>query len=100
MDAGPDTPPPSGRGSGPGKDGFRRRRFGDASRVLTLIGLALVLVPLLWGRDPGQPMTTSTAMIYLFGAWFGLAVLSGLLSARQGRDGHDPEDAARPEGPR
>ena len=57
------------------KESYRRRRLGDAARLLPLLGLALLLLPALWS-------TTAGAMIYIFAVWAVLIVLVALLSRR------------------
>ena len=65
---------------------YRMRRMMDLLRVLPVVGLALWLVPLLWAR-PGEgtdPMTTGTALRYLFLVWGGLILVAFLLWRRTG----------------
>lgn len=57
---------------------YRRRRIVDAARALPLLGALLWLVPLLWALPP-TPHSASSALIYIFGVWFGLALVAGLL---------------------
>lgn len=66
-----------------GRVSYRQRRLADAARILPVVGAVLMALPLLWprGDEPGTP-TTSTAMIYVFGVWALLTLISGLLSAR------------------
>ena len=67
--------------------GYRRRRVADAARLLPLAGGILFCVPLLW-QGAGGGARTVGAMVYVFGLWVGLVVLSAVLS-RQLRDGED-----------
>jgi fatty acid desaturase len=55
---------------------YRHRRLTDAARVLPVIGALLWLLPLLWGLGSDAPKTTSSAMMYIFGVWLVLVVLS------------------------
>lgn len=50
---------------------YRRRRLGDAARVLPVLALLLVLVPVWW-----VPASVSYAagMVWLFGLWAALIV--------------------------
>ncbi|SFQ97642.1 hypothetical protein [Poseidonocella sedimentorum] len=70
-----------------------RSRLPDALAVLPLIGFLIFSVPLIWG---GMEIGTATALIYLFWGWFGLclltAVLSTIASRRMRPD--DPEAGA------
>ena len=58
---------------------YRRRRMGDAARLLPVIGGILFMLPLLWtgGAAAGR---TAWVMSYVFFVWAGLALLSGVLS--------------------
>ena len=58
----------------------RRRRLVDVVRMVPLFGAFLWAVPLLWAGDSEGAVSTSTAMIYLFGVWFLLALATGILS--------------------
>lgn len=81
-----------------GRVSYRQRRLADAARVLPVIGGALMALPLLWpqGEAEGTP-ATSSAMIYVFGVWALLtlisAVLSAMLDPNAAGDG-DPGDVA------
>jgi len=57
------------------KESYRRRRLGDAARLLPFLGLALLMLPALW-------QTTAAAMIYIFVVWAFLIVLVAILSHR------------------
>lgn len=63
----------------------RQRRVGDAAKVFPALGAALILVPILWADGS----KTSSALLYIFLAWFALiifsAFLSRLLASRRGR---------------
>jgi hypothetical protein len=77
------------------RERYRRRRLGDAARVLPVLGAALVLLPLLGAEL--DPWSTSGAKLYLFAVWLGLIIAAGLLSRAlgtrvAGEAGTDPED--------
>lgn len=64
---------------------YRQRRLMDAARLLPVVGALLWLVPLLWpqsGADPamGAGVSTSSAMLYIFGVWTFLALAALLVS--------------------
>lgn len=65
----------------------------DAARVLPILGAVLFLAPLLWPKpDLAQPgVASSSAFLYIFGAWALLILISALLS-RAARDWQDAED--------
>ncbi|MCV6586382.1 MAG: hypothetical protein OIF47_12660 [Marinibacterium sp.] len=70
---------------------YRRRRVLDAARVLPWIGSALLAAPMLWPvarpDTDGATMPMSHAMTFVFAAWFGLILLSAVLSVLLGRTG-------------
>jgi len=76
-----------------GRASYRQRRLRDAARLLPLLGLVLWLIPLLWPREPGAAQSTSFALIYLFGVWTGLILLSFVLSRRLRADEDVPPGA-------
>lgn len=59
---------------------YRRRRLVDAARLLPVLGVALICLPLLWISEGGPKTSTTYAMIYFFGLWVALTVVTGLLA--------------------
>lgn len=59
---------------------YRRRRLVDLIRMMPVIGALLWAVPLLWETGPEGGVTTSRALVYVFLVWFGLVVVTALLS--------------------
>jgi hypothetical protein len=66
---------------------YRQRRLMDAARLLPLLGVLLWLVPLLWPQGSGQSapaqvdaVSTSSAILYIFGVWILLAFAALFLS--------------------
>ena len=57
---------------------YRRRRLGDAARLLPLGGAVLLTLPLLWTRGDGSLIARET--LYLFLVWAGLILCTALLS--------------------
>ena len=62
------------------RQNYRRRRLIDLVRMLPLIGVFLWALPLFWGQEGAAAVNTSTAMIYVFGVWLVLALVTGILS--------------------
>ena len=77
---------------------YRRRRTTDAVRILPWLATALSLVPLLWGATSGpEAVRTSMALLYVFGVWVVLVLLSLLMSIRLRPEPADTvDDAADP----
>ncbi|MEQ9695502.1 hypothetical protein [Shimia sp. SDUM112013] len=78
------------------RQSYRRRRLIDSIRMLPLIGALLWFIPVLWPTGPVSVISTSQAIIYLFGCWLALIVL-GLTFARAikrfGLEEFDADDA-------
>lgn len=70
---------------------YRARRMMDGARLLPLLGVALFMVPALWPKSAviappapdsfAAPVTTSGAMLYVFGLW-GFLTLAAAVMAR------------------
>jgi hypothetical protein len=68
---------------------YRRRRLMDAARLLPWVGGFLFALPLLWSAP-----RTASGLVYLFGAWVVLIVLSFALARRLSDDaGGGPESS-------
>ncbi|MBD3662898.1 hypothetical protein H9Q16_03095 [Sulfitobacter sp. TSTF-M16] len=63
---------------------YRARRMMDAVRLLAFLGIALWMVPLMWGvpGDGGAPMPMSAALRYIFGVWVVMVVVGLVLYRR------------------
>jgi hypothetical protein len=75
---------------------YRRRRLGDAARLLPVFGLVLILLPILWAPDAtGAARLTAWEGVYLFVVWAALigiaAILSRALTARDTPPGPEGE---------
>lgn len=75
------------------RESYRRRRLGDAAKVLPVIGIVLFLMPLLWaGRG-----STAGGLVFLFIVWailiFVMAVLSRKLADTEPKPDGDGEAA-------
>ena len=57
------------------RDSYRRRRLGDAARLMTLLGFVLLLLPVLL-------TSTTQALLYIFTVWALLIVIMVILSRR------------------
>ena len=76
---------------------YRRRRLGDAMRVLPVVGAMLFLEPLFWAPDAGTPARTTDGMIYIFAVWAILMLVAALGSRALSRMGEDAETSGGPE---
>jgi len=77
---------------------YRRRRMADAASLLPVLGVALTSIPLLWHGTPENPASTTDVMLYLFGVWVLLVVLSAIVSRTLGNVGTQNRDNDQPKG--
>lgn len=59
------------------RQSYRRRRLGDAAKLLPFLGLVLFLLPVLWADEA----RTAGGMVYLFTVWALLIGIVAYLSA-------------------
>ncbi len=73
------------------RQSYRRRRLGDAAKLLPLVGLALLLVPILWSDQA----STGGGILYVFTIWAFLIAAAALISRRLSdyEPMDDPSDA-------
>jgi cobalamin synthase len=74
------------------RQSYRRRRLGDAAKLLPLVGLVLFCLPILWSHSA----STSGGLIYIFVVWALLIVAVLFVSRRLIATGHldAPQDTA------
>ncbi len=77
------------------RESYRRRRLGDAARLVPLFGLVLLLIPAVLSISD----RTADAIVYVFTVWALLIVLIGVLSRRLSQgvpadEGAEAEDSA------
>ncbi len=79
------------------RQSYRRRRLGDAARLLPIVGAALFLLPILWSSSA----RTGSGAIYLFAVWAGLIIAVSLISRRlvDSEPEDTPPDHLPPPGP-
>lgn len=64
-------------------------RWRDWVRVVPVLGVMLWMVPILWGRGAGAPMSSSSA-VYLFAIWGGLVVVMAVITSLMPEGADDP----------
>lgn len=69
------------------RESYRRRRRGDAARLVPFFGLVLLLLPAFWSTTH----RTADAIVYIFTVWAFLIVVIGALSRRLSESA-TPED--------
>ncbi len=68
---------------------YRRRRLMDAIKLVAVIGGGLWMIPLLWPTSfetGANPISMSVALMFVFGVWCLLIVVSAALIVRLRRD--------------
>lgn len=59
---------------------YRRHRLQDAARLLPFLGAILIFGPIFIREDDAGGPTLAGALVYYFVIWFGLIVLTGVVS--------------------
>ena len=73
------------------RQGYRGRRLVDFLRILPLIGGFLWAVPLLWRTGEDSSVTTSEAILYIFGVWVFMVLISAVVAFFLRRSGLNVE---------
>jgi hypothetical protein len=58
------------------RQSYRQRRVRDAARMMPFLGTILWGVPILWAGPGPHGVSTSKAMLYIFGVWLALSLVS------------------------
>lgn len=61
---------------------YRQRRLRDAAKLVPFIGILLWSIPLMWQSDPAGGSMGSAGLVYIFGVWVFLIVLTAVLATR------------------
>jgi len=59
---------------------YRQRRIRDAAKLMPFLGIILLAIPLAWPSGEGEEVIGSEGLLYVFGVWVVLIVLTALLS--------------------
>ncbi len=59
---------------------YRQRRLRDAALLVPVLGIILWIVPLLWSSAPDGAPSGRFAIVYIFGTWVLLIILTGFIS--------------------
>ena len=76
---------------------YRQRRLRDAAKLMPFAGMILWAIPLAWARGDGSNDMGTAGLIYVFGVWVLLIILTALLASRvrgESRAQDDSEDDA------
>ena len=58
------------------RKGYRQRRVRDMARLMPFVGAILWGVPVLWAGPGEFGISTSRAILYIFGVWIALVVIT------------------------
>lgn len=75
------------------RQSYRRRRRGDAARLLPLAGCVLLLLPVLWA----DTARTAGGLVYVFLVWAILIALAAVLSRALSRTEPDRTEPGSPD---
>ncbi|MEX3014922.1 hypothetical protein [Gymnodinialimonas hymeniacidonis] len=76
---------------------YRLNRLQDAARLLPILGLILIFGPIFIRGTGDEAESLSVTLVYYFGIWIGLIVLSALVSVALTRLGVQDEAGGPPE---
>ena len=62
------------------KAGYRQRRLQDAAKLVPVLGAVLWMMPLAWQSNAPGEAKNASALLYIFGVWVLLIVLTAVLS--------------------
>lgn len=65
---------------------YRQRRLRDGAKLLPFLGIILLAIPLAWSSDGPEGKVGSSGLIYIFGVWVLLIILTAFLSSRMRSD--------------
>lgn len=65
---------------------YRQRRLRDGAKLIPFVGIILLAIPLSWSGGEGGEKIGSSALLYVFGVWVLLIILTALLSSRMRSD--------------
>jgi hypothetical protein len=78
---------------------YRQNRLQDAARLLPVLGLVLFFAPIfIRGDEAAGGPTLSSWLVYYFGVWIGLIVLTALVSRALALSDRPEAPPAPPEG--
>jgi hypothetical protein len=66
---------------------YRQRRLRDGAKLLPVLGIVLWAMPLSWNSSAAENGVGSEGLLYVFGVWVFLIVLTFVLGRRLRNDG-------------
>ena len=65
---------------------YRQRRLRDAVKLMPVLGIILWALPIAWSTDNVAEQTNASSLLYVFGVWLLLIVLTAVLASRMRTD--------------
>ncbi len=76
---------------------YRQRRLRDAAKLMPVLGGILLALPMAWSHDPSGEPSNSDRVVYIFGVWILLIVLTAIFANRMRADPVDAAEDAPPQ---
>lgn len=74
---------------------YRQRRVRDAAKLLPFLGLVLWAIPLTWASDAREAPIGASGVVYVFGVWLILIVLTAVFASKVRVSTQDEGDSDR-----
>lgn len=71
---------------------YRQRRLRDAAKLMPVLGLILLVLPIAWSSAPSGEPANSDRVVYIFGVWIMLIVLTAIFASRMRADPVDERE--------
>ena len=65
---------------------YRQRRIRDAAKLLPFAGIVLLAIPLAWSAGQTEDGIGAGGLLYVFGVWLFLIILTAILAALMRKD--------------
>jgi hypothetical protein len=78
------------------RDSYRQRRLRDGAKLVPFLGIILLVIPLAWSADAPDEKIGASGLIYVFGVWMVLIILTAILARYMRPEGTDKAED-RPE---
>ncbi len=70
---------------------YRQRRLRDGAKLVPFLGIILLAIPLAWSSDEVGDKVGASGVLYIFGVWVVLIILTAILSSRLREEPTDTE---------
>ena len=70
---------------------YRKRRLRDAAKLVPFLGMVLLAIPLAWTTGDPAEQIGANGVLYIFGVWLLLIVLTAVLTGLMRADASLPD---------